>query len=215
MFFTRSPYQSVIDARLRQIPTENPYNSGWDRGDSQFDVRQMLRLNGVYTLPFHRNRLVEGWGISSIMSFATGLPFNVTDGLDNSKMGCTCERPNLNPGFTATNAITGNRTDWINPAAFSLPPLGVLGSLGRNTFRTPGLFDADVSMTRDKRIPEISEAFLVQFRAEFFNITNHTNFGAPGGGIFTGNGAVSPTVGVITSTNTSSRQIQFSLRLRF
>jgi hypothetical protein len=92
--------------------------------------------------------------------------------------------------------------------------LGVLGNLGRNTFRAPGLFDADVSLTRDMRIPEISEAFLVQFRAEFFNITNHTNFGAPGGGIFAGNGAVSPTAGVITNTNTSSRQIQFSLRLR-
>lgn len=201
--------------------TENPYNDRWDRGNSHFDVRHSLRINGLYTLPFNRNRFVSGWGISGIETVATGLHFSAVDGFDSANYGNTVERPNLNPGWTASRIVTGNPNQWINPAAFSLPPLGVLGNVGRDTLVGPGIVDTDLSFTKDTRIPEISEQFALEFRAEVFNIFNHTNFGLPiltstgNVGIFTGSGAVSSSVGQIATTSTTSRQIQFSLRLRF
>jgi hypothetical protein len=201
--------------------TENPYNDRLDRGDSHFDVRQSLRINGLYTVPFHQNRFVSGWGVSGIVTVATGLHFSAVDGFDNSGLGNTVERPNLNPGWTASQIITGNPRDWVNPAAFSLPPDGVLGNVGRDTLTGPGIVDTDLSFTKDTKIPEISENFTLQFRAELFNILNHPNFSLPvltstgNVGIFTGSGAVSPTVGQIAATSTTSRQIQFSLRIRF
>jgi hypothetical protein len=200
---------------------ENPYNYAVDRGDSHFDVRQALRLNGLYRLPFRQNRLVDGWGISSIVSVTTGLHFSAVDGFDNSNYGSAIERPNLNPGFTTSNIITGNSHQWINPAAFSLPAVGVLGNLGRDTLTGPGVVNTDLSVTKDMKIPEISERFLLQFRGDFFNIFNHANFGIPisaganNVGIFTASGAVSPSAGQIATTSTTSRQIQFSLRVRF
>jgi hypothetical protein len=194
---------------------ENPYNVAWDRGDSQYDVRQNLRLNGVYTLPFNQNRFVSGWGVSGIVSVQTGLHFSVLNGFDSANFGTATERPYLNPGFTASSIITGNPNQWFNPAAFTLPPLGVLGNLGRDVFTGPGIFDADVSFTKDTKIPEISEQFSLQFRAELFNIFNHPNFGLPATGAFTGSGAVNASAGLITTTTTASRQIQFSLRVRF
>ncbi len=200
--------------------SENPYNTAWDRGDSHFDVRQSLRVNGLYRVPFTRNRFVSGWGLSGIVTVATGQHISAVDGFDQSALGNTLERPNLNPGWTASMIQTGNPNQWFNPAAFSLPPDGVLGNLGRDNLVVPGLKETDVSFTKDTRIPEISESFLLQFRAEVFNIFNNVNFGVPNMvvgnvGMFTATGAVSPTAAQITTTNTSSRQIQFSLRLQF
>jgi len=196
-------------------PIENPYDASWDRGNSRFDARHSLRINGVYTLPFHRNRLVNGWGISGIFSYVTGLPFSATDGFDSGNVGTAVQRPNLNPGFTAESIITGDPKQWFNPAAFSLPPLGVLGNLGRDTLRGPGLVDTNISVTKDLSIPKISEQFALQFRGEVFNIFNHPNFAIPSAGVFTGSGGPNPSAGLITSTTTTSRQIQFSLRVRF
>jgi len=195
--------------------TENPYSNAQDRGNSKFDIRHSLRLNGLYTLPFNQNRFVSGWGIGGIVTFATGLHFSATDGFDNSGLGASVERPNLNPGWTGSQIVTGNINQWINPAAFNLPPIGVLGNLGRDTLVAPGTVDADLSFSKDTKIPEISENFLLQFRAEIFNFFNHPNFGLPAAGVFTGSGAVNATAGLITTTSTTSRQIQFSLRVRF
>jgi hypothetical protein len=68
---------------------------------------------------------------------------------------------------------------------------------------------------KETRIPKISEQFGVQFRAEFFNIFNHTNFASPVAGVFTGTGAVNPIAGLITATTTTSRQLQFGLKFNF
>jgi len=132
--------------------TENPYSNAQDRGNSKFDIRHSLRLNGLYTLPFNQNRFVSGWGIGGIVTFATGLHFSATDGFDNSGLGASVERPNLNPGWTGSQIVTGNINQWINPAAFNLPPIGVLGNLGRDTLVAPGTVDADLSFSKDTKI---------------------------------------------------------------
>jgi hypothetical protein len=162
--------------------------------------------------------LVEGWQVSGIITAHTGTPFSPVVGYDSTGLGnnLVIERPNLNPGWNENNIVTGNPLQWYNPAAFSVPAAGTLGDVGRNVLRNPGLFEGDLSFVKDTRIPKVSEQFGVQFRAELFNILNHTNFqGFSTNGVFTASG-VSPTAGLITSTGgNTSRQIQFSLRVRF
>ena len=107
--------------------------------------------------------------------------------------------------------MTGNPNLWFNPAAFLVPTSGTWGNVGRGTYTGPDLMELDLSAL--KRIV-ITERTNLQFRAEFFNILNHANFAAPNSIVFSG-GAVSPTAGLITSTITTSRQIQFGLKLMF
>ncbi len=92
-----------------------------------------------------------------------------------------------------------------------LPPAGTYGNIGRNVLVGPGLATTDLSFAKSTAI---SEKLRVQFRAEFFNIFNRANFGTPNAVVFTSATATpSPTAGVITSTSTTSRQIQFGLKL--
>ncbi|MGH9615063.1 MAG: hypothetical protein ACRD4P_18525, partial [Bryobacteraceae bacterium] len=95
--------------------------------------------------------------------------------------------------------------------AFLAPPnsSGFFGNLGRDTLQGPGLDTWDFSVLKDMPFRERAK---LQFRAEFFNILNRTNFNSPAAVTFTPSG-VSPTAGVITSTSTTSRQIQLSLKL--
>jgi hypothetical protein len=86
-----------------------------------------------------------------------------------------------------------------------------LGNLGRNTVIGPKLLNVDMALLKDTRI---SEAVRMQFRAEVFNILNHANFALPAASIFTASGR-NATAGQITSTTTTSRQIQFGLKLIF
>jgi len=199
-------------------PRSNPYNFAADRGSSTFDIRHAFRINSVYTFPFHRNKLVEGWQLSGIMSKTTGPPLLLQTGSDWARVGgsaFTNQRPNLNPGFNADNVVIQNDRQWLNPAAFSLEPEGTLGNLGRDVIRGPGLFNVDAALIKDTKI---REHLGIQFRAEFFNILNHENFFIPATNLalFAGT-ALNPTAGLITQTNpgTTSRQIQFALKLNF
>ena len=113
------------------------------------------------------------------------------------------------------------------PSSPVTPPPGtefcsnVLGNTGRNRFYGPGLTTVDFSVFKNTRIPSISEAFNIQFRAEFFNILNHTNFLSPGflntfgqnNSIYDFNGSSLPTA--LNQTSTTSRQIQLGLKLIF
>jgi hypothetical protein len=100
---------------------------------------------------------------------------------------------------------------WYNPKAFSLPTAGTWGNVGRGVLDGPGLAEFDFSVFKTTPITETTR---VLFRAEFFNITNRANFGLPNPNIFSG-GTIGASAGKITSTTTSSRQIQFGLKLMF
>jgi hypothetical protein len=91
--------------------------------------------------------------------------------------------------------------------------LGTLGNLGRNTLRGPGLQNFDFSMMKTQNI---TERMKLQFRAEMFNLLNHANFQAQLVALFNNKGQLNPTAGVLASpTVTTSRQIQFGLKLMF
>jgi hypothetical protein len=116
----------------------------------------------------------------------------------------------VNPNFTGP-IITGNPNHWFNPAAFLQPPSnsGFYGNLGRDTLIGPGLATWDFSAIKDTHL---TERLNLQFRAEIFNLLNRANFNTPNLIVFTPSG-VSGTAGVITSTSTTARQVQFAVKL--
>ncbi|HEX4166289.1 MAG TPA: hypothetical protein VHZ55_12545 [Bryobacteraceae bacterium] len=146
------------------------------------------------------------------MTIQGGFPFTPQLSYNPSNNGDTRNpvRPFVNPSFNGP-VILGNVNQWFNPAAFLQPPTnsGFYGNLGRDTLIGPGLGTWDFSLMKDTAIHVRAN---LQFRAEFFNLLNRANFNTPNAVVFTPSG-VSPTAGVITSTSTTSRQIQFGLKL--
>ncbi len=210
-------------------PVQDPYHPSIDRGPCAFDIPQALRINTIVSLPFHGNRFVEGWQVSGILSATSGPPFSPLVGFDsagyfNQGSIYPMERPNMAAGRTCNDSlVTGNPNHWFDTSAFTVPAPGTFGNAPRNCMRAPGLFNADFAVSKETKV---SEGFRIQFRAEFFNIFNHTNFQQPiiaggGGGspynlIFNADGTPNTTsAGVITATSTTSRQIQFGVKLLF
>ncbi len=107
--------------------------------------------------------------------------------------------------------IVGKPDQWFDPKAFVLPLQGTFGNVSRGALRGPGLFMLDSSLLKRVRI---SEGLNLQFRAEAFNVLNHPNLSYPNEVVFQG-AEYSPAGGVITATATTSRQIQFALKLLF
>lgn len=202
----------------------NPFDLAADRGLANFDVRNVGVIGVVYALPFGHgahfannliglpNFLASGWNIGSIVTLQGGFPFTPQLSYNPSNNGDTRNpvRPFVNPDFTGP-VILGNPSEWFNPAAFLAPPnnSGFYGNLGRDTLIGPGLAAWDLSFLKDTHV---TERTTLQFRAELFNVLNRANFNTPNAVVFTPSG-VSPTAGVITSTATTSRQIQFGLKL--
>jgi hypothetical protein len=202
----------------------NPFDLRADRGLANFDVRNVAVISASYTLPFGPGKrfltsangvgkaLATGWTINSIVTAQGGFPFTPQLSYNPSNNGDTRNpvRPFVNPAFTGP-VIEGNPNQWFNPAAFLAPPnnSGFYGNLGRDTLIGPGLATWDLSFLKDTAI---HEKFNLQFRAELFNVLNRANFNTPNAIVFTPTG-ISPTAGVITSTSTTSRQIQFGVKL--
>jgi hypothetical protein len=194
----------------------NPFNLRADKGLANFDVRNVAVINAGYALPFRpRNRFrtaASGWTVNSIVTLQDGFPFTPQLSYNPANTGDSRNpvRPFVNPAFTGP-VILGTPTQWFNPAAFLAPPnsSGFYGNLGRDTLTGPGLATWDLSFLKDT---PIREGLNLQFRAELFNLLNRANFNTPNAIVFTPAG-VSPTAGVITSTSTTSRQVQFGLKL--
>ncbi len=205
----------------------NPFNLRSDWGLGTFDVKHLAVISATYALPLgHGKRLLgaaegfadkvaSGWTVNSIVTMQSGFPFTPQLSYNPSNNGDTRNpvRPFANPAFTGP-VILGSPTQWFNPNAFLAPANtaangGFYGNLGRNTLLGPGLATWDFSVLKDTHI---REQLNLQFRAELFNILNRANFNQPSAVVFTPSG-VSPTAGIITSTTTSSRQVQFALKL--
>jgi len=208
----------------------NPFNLGADKGLATFDVRNAAVMNALYAPPFGQGqplakglqgwsgKLVSGWSVASILTIQSGFPFTPQLSYNPSNNGDTRNpvRPFLNPNFTGP-VVLGNPNQWFNPAAFIAPPSasGFYGNAGRDTYTGPALATWDFSVLKET---SIRERLNLQFRAEIFNLLNRTNFNIPNLIVFTPPTTANPTglsgtAGAITSTSTSSRQIQFGLKL--
>ena len=158
---------------------QDNYNLRAERGNSEFDRRHMLVLNYVYDLPFLKNAqgalktILGGWQLSGIASFQTGTPIDITLPGDNAGVGGSFYRPNL-VGNPTTG--TGDRVRFFDPAAFAAPTRGLFGNAGRRVVFGGGLNNWDISLFKNFRGLFGRESNNLQFRAEFYNAFNHTQF---------------------------------------
>jgi hypothetical protein len=201
----------------------NPTNLRADYGLSNFNRTNNLRVSWVYRLPLHSgNALLNGalsnWQLSGIYSYNSGQPFSPSVGFASTGTGAYTPRPNDIAGCNLYPTIQ-TRLDWFNTACFTAPPIGEFGNAGRDILIGPNFWDMDSSLAKEARIKKFSELFIIQFRAEFFNILNHPAFGNPSNSLFNQgtNGTFVPNPGVnqITSTVSNPRQIQFGLKILF
>ena len=176
-------------------PGFNPWNFRQSYGPSSNDGPQRLVINYVYTLPIYRlsgNRmkmLTDGWTITGIATFQKGFPLNVyqqagTDlttgiGVNYYNAPSFAERTAapLEVGRNPRNStIDGVPNAWLNPAAFAVPALGVMGNANRNPFYGPGLNFWDMGIYKDIKF---TESKYVEIRMDTFDTFNHANFAAP------------------------------------
>ena len=205
---------------------EFPLNPKLDWGPAATDVRHAAAMNGSYELPFGPQRrflksspafvnmLAAGWTTSAIVTIQSGFPFSPQLGYNPTGNGDSRNpvRPNWNPNFVGT-LYPHTTSQYFNAEAFLPPATGTYGNVSRDSLVGPGLSTVDLSATKNAHI---AERLNFQFRAEFFNVLNHSNFLTPNEVVYTSaTSGVSPTAGLITSTSTTSRQIQFGAKLQF
>jgi Carboxypeptidase regulatory-like domain len=212
-----------------------------DYGPAATDIRNAAAINATYELPFgtgkaflantdpFARRAISGWTIASIANFSSGFPFSPQLGYNPTGSGDSRNpiRPNINPAFNGQRYPGGSTsqrvTQYFNPNAFFAPAAGYVGNAPRDGLTGPGFTDWDLSLLKSTNI---NESTRIQFRAEFFNILNHTNLQLPNevvystgptqGTLASQNTALAlGTPGVISATANTSRQIQLGLKLLF
>ncbi|HEY3989509.1 MAG TPA: carboxypeptidase-like regulatory domain-containing protein [Acidobacteriaceae bacterium] len=219
-----------------------PRLANLDWGPAATDARHIASFNGSWDLPFGRghrigsgfgsatNTVISGWTLSAISNLQSGFPFTPQLGYNPTGSGDTRNpvRPDVNPNFHGSLYSAGSTAaranQFFNPAAFLAPAAGAVGNLRRDTLTGPGFADLDLSLAKSTTIHERVRA---QFRAEFFNVLNHTNLMTPNPVVFSSGpqqstsagtrdqaAVLSPTAGVVTAAATS-RQLQFGLKLLF
>ena len=178
--------------QAQMVLDRNDLRQDW--GPSALNAASQASISASYELPFgHSQRwlndvsrveskFVSGWQMNGIATFLSGFPFTPLIGSNRSGDGDTRnpDRPSINPSFSGP-VVTGNPNQWFNPAAFILPTPGTYGNLGRGTLTGPGLADVDFSLFKNTGITEKTN---LQFRAEFFNILNRSNYGPPNTTVF-------------------------------
>lgn len=198
----------------------------YDKGNGDYDVRHRAVISYVWELPFGRGRhflsgssgvtnaLLGGWQLNGITTFSTGQFHTASLGYDYLNIGAfSTSVPNkIGPTFAQNRSIT----DWIPRSSFALPgcstiqtcstAIHVEGNAGRNSIPMPGINNFDFSIFKNFRI---TESVRSEFRAEFFNGFNHTQFGDPNLDLS------SSSFGTISSVLHSAREIQFALNLSF
>lgn len=166
----------------------NPLNPSLSRALSSFDITHNFVVSYSYRLPFahifHVNRWTDGWELSGITRFATGLPVTLVNYGDNSLLGAEpnginnygVDEPDVIPGSLNLNHNPRNGQSYFNSALFSDNALGTPGNASRRYFHGPGMANFDMALLKNLRITESKS---LQFRFEAFNVFNHAQFFGP------------------------------------
>jgi hypothetical protein len=166
----------------------NSYNLAQTRASSNFDQRHLLNISYVYDLPFFTkpgllHTVLGGWQTSGLVTYQSGTPFSVINGTfgDNAGVGNgvgtgsyvdVIGNPNAAPPVTNVPGIVGPLL--YNPGAFAAPTGLTFGDAGRNILNSPARTNWDVGLF--KHFPLKSETRAIEFRAEAFNVLNHTQW---------------------------------------
>lgn len=197
---------------LGAFTRQNWHDLASEWSTSTLDQTQRYILNGVYELPFYRNRsgvaskVLGGWQIGGIWMGFSGGPLGVTSAVNNTFSQGGGQRPN----WSGNNACVANPTPqrWLDASAFSVPAPYAFGNAPRtfNGCRSDGTSQVDVTLTKNTRF---RERWNIQFRAEAFNLSNTPRF-APANQNF-GN----PQFGVVNAQGNLPRIVQFGLKLMY
>jgi hypothetical protein len=202
------------------------YDPMFDWGYSAFDARHNLTFNGSWDMPFFRDSsgvvgaVLKGWQLNNITTLRSGHPFTVQLGFNRSGNLNTTgfsmhERPDIVPGC---DPVLGGADRYFNIACFAMPAVNTRGNAPRNSVIGPGLVAVDISLVKSIALGARRH---LELRVETFNLLNRANFAVPSGRtVFTGinadgSPAIAPTWGRITSTVTTSRQIQLGAKFVF
>ena len=212
-------------------PGQSKYLASKDYGLSSFDIRHAFTTNFTYDLPTGdlegvMDKVFGGWATSGIVTIQSGTPFNVSGGAAPSWMRYVGNYPDLVPGANV-QYDTRNPDQYFNPSAFKLPGApdtapgttnpGFVGNVARNFMIGPGTATFNFVLQKNTGL---SENVDLQFRSEFHNLFNRANFRRPASSVFNSRASggihtVRSNAGEITSTRTTSRQIQLGLKLVF
>jgi TonB dependent receptor len=197
-------------------PPQDSYNLAAERSLASFNVAHRFINTVLYDLPIPKNK---GFGskifgdiqLSGILSIQTGFPFTVNVSGDTAGAGAGTGgifiRPNYILGQNVDLSGSARSTDhFFNTAAFSLPPAGAYGNLGRDTIVGPGLTDLDMVIAKNI---SLRESVKLQLRVECFNIFNHPNYNIVGRIIN------DPTTFGKVLSQLDPRQVQFGAKLQF
>ncbi|HET8782511.1 MAG TPA: carboxypeptidase regulatory-like domain-containing protein [Pyrinomonadaceae bacterium] len=158
--------------------TSDPFNFNADRGDADLDRRHTFVTNVVYEFPsFSRwgktaSYLLGNWQLNGIWSYFGATPIEIITGVNTiGTASAVGQRPNYTGAPLYLN--TNDSTQHLNPAAFATPAPGQMGTLGKGAVRGKSIRNVDFSLNKNFRF---KERYNFQFRTEFFNLFNHTNF---------------------------------------
>ncbi len=223
----------VANTDFNEGVSSQAYQTKMDRGLSALNQSHVLVVNGVYRIPspVHSgfvSHFVDGWQLSSIFSASSGTPFSPRvsgrNAPDQSR-GTGGQRPDLVAGRSFDSIVLGDPNQYFDRSAFVLPPAappgfpagsGFYGNAGRNIVIGPGFMNFDMSLTKSTPLG-IREGNRLEFRAEFFNLFNRANFALPASlqVLNPANRQYVAGAGKIAKTVSSSRQMQFGLKLIF
>ena len=214
-------YSKSLDNASNFGDQVNPLNPQLSRGLSSFDMRQNFVVSYSYQLPFAHlfradNRWTQGWAISGITRYSTGLPVTLYNYADTSLLGTQSnginntplDTPDYTPGQLDINNNPRNGQPYFNTALFSLPPLGSAGTADRRFFSGPGIDNYDMTLQKSLRLTESKS---VQIRLDAFNVFNHAQFYGPS----SVNGNInSATFGQVVSA-AAPRLVQIAIKMVF
>jgi hypothetical protein len=193
-------------------------NPHYDYGNSAQDIRHRVIARADYTFPFAKNAtglkriLLKDWQTNAIFSFNTGNPYSIgytIHGAGDLKVrvpGLTSDRPDIVVG-AKMSVKHPTINEWFNTSAFTEQTnLGVPGNARKNLLYGPSFHNADFSLLKNFGLTESTK---IQFRAEFFNLANITNLGAPDAGM------TDSTYGTVSAITGNPRQMQFALKFLF
>ena len=198
----------------------NFYNLASNLGPSNYSLTNMFVLSGVYALPVGRgkqffstpNKFVQGlagnWNLGAIVTLESGHPFDVLAGADVANTGGPSQRAQRTGA--APYASKQSPKNWLNKAAFAIPTPFTFGNEGRNDLVGPAYRDVDLNAYKDFPLGKTAH---LQFRAEFFNVLNSTNYNSPASDGT--NNVQNAAFGQLLSAAGPGREIQFAAKLLF
>jgi hypothetical protein len=187
-----------------------------EKARSQYDARHSVYASVNYALPIARRSRLGGWELSGLNSMRAGLPLSVTvsrKATDLPDGNSSSQRADLIPNVSLVPAAGSSIAQWISPAAFAAPKVGLWGTSGRNIVTGPRLFQIDAALSKTTKLTERTNLI---FRAEVFNVFNHPQLGSPNTTFSTATfGKITSLVNQTPLGTGTCRSIQFALRLAF